>query len=147
MKKHLFTLLCATILFASCGGNSKDELDMSIIHNPNSAEGYNEKEKMPVLSFDKQMHDFGTLTPGENISYSFKFTNTGNADLIIQNCETTCGCTVPDYPHDKVAPGDSGYVTVSFKSAGKSGQQLQQVTVVSNAQPSRTHLRIQAMVR
>ena len=102
---------------------------------------------MPVIAFEKNMHDFGTLTDGENISYSFKFTNKGNADLIISNCEATCGCTVADFPRDKVAPGKGGYVTITFNSSGKAGQQLQELTVVSNAQPSRSKPRIQANVR
>lgn len=144
---HILAIAClSATLLLSCGGK-KNEVDTGIIHNPNSAEGYNDKEHIPVLAFDKNMHDFGTLTQGENIAYSFKFTNKGNADLVIQNCEATCGCTVADFPREKVAPGETGYVTVSFNSAGKMGQQLQEVTVVSNAQPSRTKIRIQAKVK
>lgn len=150
MNKHKIALLflCGTLLAAGCRNKSVEpEYDMSIIHNPNTAEGYDKSEKMPVIRFEKNMHDFGTLTSGESISYSFKFTNAGNADLLISNCEATCGCTVADYPRDIVKPGEGGYVTVTFNSSGKAGQQLQEVTVVSNAQPSRTRLRIQAKVR
>ena len=147
MKKILLVLCSAVVLLAGCNGEGNTEFDTDIIHNPNSAQGYDNKERIPVISFEKNMHDFGNLTAGENISYSLKFTNTGNADLVISNCEATCGCTVADFPREKVAPGASGYVTVSFRSAGKAGQQLQEVTVVSNAQPSRTKLRIQAKVR
>ncbi|MCQ2299103.1 MAG: DUF1573 domain-containing protein [Bacteroidales bacterium] len=150
MKKtiiHILSLACLSAMLLS-GCNSKhNEIDTGIIHNPNSAQGYNDKEHIPVLAFDKNMHDFGNLSQGENISYSFKFTNKGNADLVIQNCEATCGCTVADFPREKIAPGETGYVTVSFNSAGKVGQQLQEVTVVSNAQPSRTKIRIQARVK
>lgn len=148
LKKALPLLLCITLLATfGCKSHNDESVDMDIIHNPNSAQGYDNKEKMPVIAFEKNMHDFGTLTDGENISYSFKFTNKGNADLIISNCEATCGCTVADFPRDKVAPGKGGYVTITFNSSGKAGQQLQEVTVVSNAQPSRSKLRIQAKVR
>ena len=147
MKKYLFIACCLSMFMAGCHHQESNDLDMSVIHNPNSAEGYDSKEKVPVIVFDKEMHDFGNLTANESISYSFKFTNKGNADLIISNCEATCGCTVPDYPRTPIKPGESGYVMVTFKSAGKAGQQLQEVTVVSNAQPSRTKLRIQAKVR
>lgn len=146
--KKIFSILAfsAALMLAACNGNQTG-VDTSIIHNPNSAEGYNADEKMPIIKFEKQLHDFGNLTMGENISYSFKFTNVGNADLVINNCEATCGCTVPDFPKDVIAPGQSSYVTVAFRSADKAGQQLQEVTVVSNAHPSRTKLRIQANVR
>ena len=101
---------------------------------------------MPVISFDNDMHDFGRLSAGESISYSFHFRNTGNADLVITGCSASCGCTIADYPKGRIAPGNDGYITVTFKSAGKSGQQLQEVTVVTNAQPSRVKLKIMAQV-
>jgi len=135
------------MLMAACGGNSgAGDIDVDLIENPRSAEGYDESAKMPVITFDQDMHDFGRLSAGENISYSFHFRNTGNADLIIRSCSATCGCTVASYPKERVAPGGEGYVTVTFNSAGKSGQQYQEVTVVSNAQPARAKLKITAQV-
>ena len=119
---------------------------MDLIRNPLTAEGVDSETKMPVMSFDSEMHDFGRLSGGENISYSFHFRNTGDADLIISSASATCGCTVADYPRGRIAPGGEGYVTVTFKSAGKAGQQYQEVVVVSNAQPSRVRLKITAQV-
>ena len=141
----LLAVLALTMAVA-CGHGSKSEADVDLIRNPMSAQGYNESEKLPVMSFDSEAHDFGRLSAGESISYSFHFRNTGNADLVITSTSATCGCTVADYPKGRVAPGQDGYVTVTFKSAGKSGQQYQEVTVVSNAQPARTKLRITAQV-
>lgn len=147
-KASLFIFIIvsfACVLTAGCKQKSED-VGVDLIRNPMSAMGYDEKTKMPVISFDSEMHDFGRLSAGENVSYSFHFRNTGNSDLIISGCSATCGCTVADYPKGRVAPGGDGYVTVTFKSAGKSGQQFQEVTVVSNAQPSRTKLKIVAQV-
>ncbi len=145
--KHLFTIgILAALLLTSCGGG-KEEAGVDIIKNPNSAEGYDNSEKMPKIVFETDMHDFGQLMAGETISYSFKFTNTGNADLIISGCDASCGCTVADYPKERIAPGKSGYITVSFKSQGMSGQQIKEVVVASNTQPAKTKLRISATVR
>lgn len=150
-KRHLIiTLLClavGAIALTSCRDKAEEGMDTDIIHNPNSAEGYDEHEKMPVMEFETNMHDFGRLTAGENISYSFKFVNKGNADLVISGCSATCGCTVADYPKERIKPGEGGYVTVSFKSAGKAGQQFQSVTVASNAQPGKAKLNIRAEVQ
>ena len=147
MRKTLFTLLTLAT-FVLMGGCRQQTVDtgVDIIHNPQSASGYDDKEAMPVLAFDSDLHDFGRLSAGESISYSFHFRNTGNADLIISSCSATCGCTIADYPKGRIAPGGEGYITVTFKSAGKSGQQFQEVTVVSNAQPSRAKLKILAQV-
>lgn len=145
MKKLLFCILFGVML-CGCGGGKSDELGVDLVNNPNSAEGYEKGTKMPKITFDKDLHDFGRLTEGENISYSFHFRNTGDADLIITDCSATCGCTVASYPKERIAPGADGYVTVTFNSRGKSGQQYQEVTVMSNAQPARTKLKITATI-
>lgn len=145
--KKLFLVVTLGLLMTGCHRNSvNDAIDVDLIQNPCSADGYDNSAKMPELTFDCDMHDFGRLTAGESISYSFHFTNTGNADLVISSCSSTCGCTVADYPKHRIAPGEDGYVAISFKSAGKSGQQYQEVTVMSNAQPARQKLKIIASV-
>ena len=133
-------------LASSCGNDKKQDTNVDMIKNPNSAEGYNSKEKMPEITFETDYHDFGRLSAGENISYSFKFTNTGNADLVISGCKPSCGCTVADYPKGRIAPGKTGYITVSLKTAGLSGMQIKEVAVLTNAQPARTRIRISAEV-
>ena len=148
MLSRLLFLLSCVVCLVSCtgGGAASDEVDPSIIQNPNTAEGYDNTVAMPKITFDTYQHDFGRLTTNESIAYSFHFRNTGNADLVISRCEASCGCTVADYPRRSVKPGEEGYVTITFSSAGKTGQQVQEVTVLSNAQPARTKLRIIAQV-
>ncbi len=148
MKKiYLLSVLAVMLSFlASCGDGGKNNVDTSLIHNPNTAEGINNNEKMPVISFEKDKHDFGRLSKGEMVSYSFKFRNTGDAPLVVSECKASCGCTVADFPKNEIAPGGEGFITVSFNSAQKRGQQIQTVTVGSNAQPSRHVLTITAQV-
>ena len=135
------------MLIAGCGGNEKTEgVDVDLINNPNSAQGYDQSARVPKITFDSDLHDFGRITAGESISYSFHFRNTGDADLVLSGCSATCGCTVADYPRGRIAPGKEGYVTVTFNSQGKTGQQYQEVTVTSNAQPGRNILKITAQV-
>ena len=138
--------MAVVLTLTGCKGKARQEADVDLIRNPLSAQGYDESQQMPVMTFDSDLHDFGRLSAGESISYSFHFRNTGNADLVISSTSATCGCTVADYPHGRIAPGGEGYVTVTFKSAGKSGQQYQEVTVVTNAQPATYRLKITAQV-
>jgi len=149
MKHTLFPVLILLGLLglASCrqSGPSSD-IDVDLINNPISADGYDQSARVAAITFDADLHDFGRITQGENISYSFHFRNTGNANLVISGCSATCGCTVADYPRGRIAPGKDGYITVSFNSQGKIGQQYQEVTVSSNAQPGRTILKITAQV-
>ncbi|MCQ2297416.1 MAG: DUF1573 domain-containing protein [Bacteroidales bacterium] len=147
MKKYIFASILACALLGSCGSKSSQELDTDLITNPNTASGTISDAKVAVMTFDSDMHDFGMLSQGENIAYSFHFTNAGSGDLIISGCKASCGCTVADYPRKRIAPGEDGYISVTFKSAGKSGMQYQEVTVSSNAQPGRHVLKIMAQVR
>ena len=149
MKKTLaYTLLLLSLLLvAACSDTQKNgDIDVDLINNPNSAQGYDQSARVPKITFDSDLHDFGRITAGESISYSFHFRNTGDADLVLSGCSATCGCTVADYPRGRIAPGKEGYVTVTFNSQGKTGQQYQEVTVTSNAQPGRNILKITAQV-
>lgn len=148
MRLIKYLPLLAVLMLAACGGGTDtgSDFDVDLINNPNTADGYDQSARMPAIAFDKEMHDFGRITQGESISYSFHFRNTGNADLVISGCSATCGCTVADYPRGRIKPGGDGYITVTFNSQGKTGQQYQEVTVSSNAQPSKNVLKIVAQV-
>lgn len=137
------------LLAAGCGNRVQDpegDIDVDLIENPNSANGVDKGVALPEITFDAEMHDFGRLTEGETISYSFHFRNTGKGDLVISHCSSSCGCTVADYPKERMAPGEDGYIFVSFNSQGKAGQQYQEVDVVTNAMPAHRKLKIVAQV-
>jgi hypothetical protein len=145
--KNAIYLLFAVLVMVGCdNGSGSQKYSTDLINNPNTASGDTSKKQVPEITFDKKMHDFGRLSQGESIAYSFKFTNTGNADLVISNCDATCGCTVADFPKNRIKPGETGYITVSFNSAGKYGQEEQMIEVMANTQPSRTQLIVRALV-
>jgi Protein of unknown function (DUF1573) len=87
-----------------------------------------------VITWEKATHDFGEIFQGDKVEHTFRFSNTGNKDLVITNVEVTCGCTTPKgWPRDPIAPGESGELTVSFNSAGKNGKQNKVITITSNS--------------
>ena len=94
----LSAMVLALCLFSACNGNNKkdEELSTDLVTNPKSAT--QPSEKQPMIVFDKTEHDFGTILQGEVVTYSFHFTNTGSSPLIISNVNTSCGCTVGDFP-------------------------------------------------
>lgn len=87
----------------------------------------------PVLTFKEKSIDFGDIVQGAKVSHTFEFTNTGDAPLVISNVAATCGCTVPSWPKEPVAPGSTAKIEVSFNSAGKMGKQNSVVRIYSNA--------------
>jgi len=87
----------------------------------------------PVITFESDSKDFGDITQGDKVENVFKFENTGKEPLIISNVAATCGCTVPSWPKEPIAPGKKAEIKVSFNSAGKMGKQNSVVRIYSNA--------------
>jgi hypothetical protein len=85
------------------------------------------------LIFREYQHDFGKVSEGEKLSYTFIFDNKGTSDLIISSATTTCGCTIPKFDKKPITPGANGNVEVVFDTSGRSGIQTKIITVKSNA--------------
>lgn len=96
--------------------------------------------------FESYEFDFGEITSGDKVQHVYKFTNTGKEPLVISNAKGTCGCTVPDWPKDPIAPGEAGEILVEFRSKGKSGQQTKRVIITANTNPTTTNLTIKGKV-
>ena len=125
---------------------AKPSLSSNLVMNDKTAETADNNTAMPAFSFEKEIHDFGQLIDGEKVSYSFKFTNSGDAPLIISSAKGSCGCTVPNWPKDPIAPGESGTIDVTFNSSGRSGKQNKAVTLTANTNPSRKVVNITSEV-
>ena len=126
MKRHLIYIAVIAIMAVACqsaptGNQQQSEQTIA------------DTTKKGSFLFDTTVFDFGTILQGEQVSTEFKFTNTGDADLIISKIETSCGCTVPEYDKDPVKPGERGSVRVRFDSNGKSGTQYKTIRIFSNS--------------
>jgi hypothetical protein len=99
-----------------------------------------------VLFFRDYSHDFGKVTEGEKVGYTFTFENKGSGNLVIASATASCGCTVPKYDSKPVPPGGSGNIEVVFDTSGRNGKQTKSVTVASNASKPLILLQITAEV-
>lgn len=144
MKKLILSFLVLLCL-SSC--ETKDsKINTNLVNNPVTADGMKKGANVPVIQFDKTEHDFGKILQGEQVSYTFKFKNVGDAPLIITNIEKTCGCTSPDYSKEPIKPGESGKITITYDSKGHKGFQNKRLIVKANTNPSETIIRIKAQV-
>ncbi len=100
----------------------------------------------PKFSFTEEAHDFGTIEEGTVAKHDFKFTNSGDAPLIITNAQGSCGCTVPQWPREPIAPGEEATIHVEFNSQGKPGNNQKEVTLTANTEPNTYVLKISATV-
>lgn len=103
-------------------------------------------EEATSMKFDNMTHNFGTIKQNTENEYVFTFTNTGNKPLIIESAQGSCGCTVPEYPKEPIAPGASNEIRVVYKPGTQKGNQTKTVTLTANTNPRQTRLNIQALV-
>ncbi len=99
-----------------------------------------------AISFAQTSHDFGTIKQDSEHKKVFKFTNTGTNPLIIKSANGSCGCTVPKYPEEPIAPGKTGEIEVVYSPGQQEGQQSKTVTIVANTDPPTLVLDIKANV-
>lgn len=141
MKKIILSVTCLA-LFAACNNQSSAVTETNAEPQEISTVAAVDTANAPAFKFEKEVYDFGEITEGEKVSFDFKFSNTGKSPLIISSATATCGCTIPEYPKEPVAPGAGGMIRVVFNSAGKQGMQNKVVTITANTIPSITEVNI-----
>jgi hypothetical protein len=129
MNRFIPVILCGLLLL-SCDFRRKDKI---------ADDGAQLTEKALKDSTTVQIIDsaynFGTVTDGEKVEYSYRFKNTGTKPLVIITASASCGCTVPQKPEKPILPGETGFIKVVFDSKGRVGLTHKSVTITSNARP------------
>ena len=122
----IFTLLSITIGCQITDKNKDRAITSAMLENPTTIE------------FEDPEYDFGEISLGSSVEFSFKFKNTGESPLIIQSVKAACGCTVlKDWPKEAIMPGESAEIPIVF-TAKYPGGQKKYVSIIANTRPSIT---------
>ena len=90
------------------------------------------------MVFVSETIDYGTIAHNADGKREFVFTNNGNKPLIITNAAGSCGCTVPTYPKEPIAPGAKAVIGVKY-ATDRVGAFTKTVTLTTNAtEPTKT---------
>ena len=144
MKSIKLSLIIALAIgLVSCANESSDTVNADVVNNSLTASEGGEVSGAPVMEFEKEIFDFGTIAQGEKVNFIYKFTNTGDADLIISSAKGSC---VPDWPKQPIAPGEVSEIKVVFNSDGKSGNQHKDVSINANTQPALNKIAFKGIV-
>jgi len=144
MKKSIFILATAVLVaFTSCKDNASDKVSEENVSTAASRDAVT--GKFPIMNFEETEFDFGAIEQGTKVEHVFKFTNTGESDLIIVDAKGSCGCTVPEFTKDPVAPGKTGEMLVKFNGSGKN-QVSKSVNITVNTKAGKETLKIKAFV-
>jgi hypothetical protein len=154
MKKILFvSTIALTAFMYSCKSDAPSTEETTtepvVIENttgPESVITSNVPTEMTSMSVDRMEHDFGKISDVAPVETKFVITNTGDKPLLITNAQGSCGCTVPDYPKDPIAPGESRDMQVSFNPSGKEGPTMKTVTITANIPEATQILNIKSEV-
>ena len=156
--KTLFLALLAVAFLAACNNDSAEGAgDENATTNEATTAGTEDAQVQPAanqeptgpittMTFEETDYEFGTVDEGEIVVHTFNFKNDGNEPLIISNAKGSCGCTVPKWPREPIAPGEAGEITVEFNSKGKKGARTQKVTITANTNPPQSFLALKGNV-
>ena len=131
LKLIFSVLICSFFLIDFAQGQTK------IIINPNA----------PEISFEKELVDMGTYNQYDDDSSrcEFVFTNTGKEPLIIEKAKGSCGCTVPEWPKEPIAPGETAVMKVNYDEK-RVGPYTKSITITSNAKTSPKVVKVKYLV-
>ena len=99
----------------------------------------------PILEFETEIIDYGTIEQGSDGVREFKFTNKGSAPLIISEAKRTCGCTTPYIPKEPINPGESSIIKVKYDTK-RLGMINKTINIISNAERPNIALRIKGKI-
>tara|TARA_Y100000994_G_scaffold205785_1_gene177690 strand:- start:1963 stop:2463 length:501 start_codon:yes stop_codon:yes gene_type:complete len=161
MKKSILLSLMTLFILVSCN-NATDKIDKNKkntekvqpstsqkVNNSINAQIIDDNAGAAAFEFTNEggkVWNFGTIQQGDSPEFSFTFKNTGNEPMIISNAKGSCGCTVPQWPKEPIAPGATGEINVKFSSKGKKGSQNKTVTLTANTTPPNTKLRVTGQI-
>lgn len=107
-----------------------------------------QSEESGIAKFvvSEDLHNFGPLTAGEVVSFTFIFRNEGTKTLTITDVDSGCGCMEVYIPEKNILPGQEGQIEVIYNSAGEVGRQLKTITLFSNGEENKKEIYIKANV-
>lgn len=142
MKKVILTLSAAVL--------------STVFVQAQTADKVGEKPSVPVqavstslaeMTFENDVHDFGTIEYAGNGTYDFKFKNSGSEPLIISDAKGSCGCTVPTYPKNvPIKPGETQVIKVTYDTK-RPGSFTKTVSINSNAKTPQKVITIKGVVQ
>ena len=133
--KNLLLATIVSVLFSITLQAQQDTTNTTQETNPNA----------PVMSFEKETIDYGTIEKGSDGKRIFTFTNTGKSPLKIEKVKSSCGCTIPSYPKEEIMPGESNKIEVKYNT-NRIGRFSKSVSIYTNAVVPRKVIRIKGNV-
>lgn len=99
------------------------------------------------MVFNSQIHDFGAATKGDTLKHSFKFRNTGEQKLIIEDIELECGCLSYELDKTELEPGEEGTIVLSLDTKSLNGLSVRKLIIKGNIENEKKEITVTAEVK
>ena len=139
MKKILFFVF--TLLFLTSNAQDVKKDDTSQKNEVETPESSN-----ATIDFESKVIDYGTIEHNSDGARKFIFTNNGTDPLQIKSARGSCGCTVPTWPKDPIAPGETAEIGVKY-ATNRVGPFTKTITLSTNASKKPVILTIKGKVK
>ena len=104
-------------------------------------------QQFAELSFEKKVIKFPDTPEGVLLEEYVKFTNTGQAPLILETYKVSCPCTKLVLPKNPIAPGATDSLLLTFDTKGKSYYQDREVLIFANTKKKTEKLKVRVFVK
>ena len=141
MKKIILSVVFVTGFLVANAQRVEDS------KNPVQEEVKNQEKKLAnaTIDFESKVVDYGQIAHKSSGARKFVFTNNGTDPLIIKNATGSCGCTVPTWPREPIAPGTTSEIGVNYDTK-RTGPFTKTITLTTNASKSPVILTIKGNV-
>lgn len=76
-----------------------------------------QKKADDIAKINVETYDLGKIKQNVPATATFVVTNIGKEDLLIDQANPTCGCTISDYTKSPIAPGKTGVIHATYNAA------------------------------
>jgi len=140
MKNYFILIIfCAFFYTANSqnifGGDEQKDIKIEKKSDNNDVKSKTEDKKEisdATIDFVSKVVDYGIIDHNSDGNREFIFTNNGSEPLVIKNAKGSCGCTVPTWPRDPIAPGVTEKIKVKY-ATNRVGKFTKTITLTTNA--------------
>jgi hypothetical protein len=99
-------------------------------------------KKGPQFKWDEDQYDYGTIYLDDmpETKMDIKFSNTGDAPLVLSNVRACCGTRVTEWPREPILPGEEGTIKIEFRLAQRPHRISRTVIATSNVEGNNNHI-------
>ena len=131
-------MLVAVVGFVACKSSDKKTTGVTLTAEEKAKAISDSTNFTTIQWLDPVDKELGTLKKDSTIEISYRFKNTGDKNLVIENVTAQCGCTIPEKPEQAFGPGDEGVIKAKFNGSGH-GVIKKEIYVIAITKPKKDH--------